>query len=48
MMYLKLGEKLYELSLQLNRGKYSVEKLLIDKKEAERDKFKYAPIFLFN
>jgi len=42
-LYLKLGEKLYELNLQLKIGE---EKLLIDKKEAEKDAFpNYLPIF---
>jgi hypothetical protein len=48
-IYLKLGEgKLYELNVQLNKGKYAIEKLLIDNKEAEKDKgnvAKYAAIF---
>jgi hypothetical protein len=48
-IYLKLGEgKLYELNLQLNQGKYSIEKLLIDNKVAEKDTSnvaKYATIF---
>jgi hypothetical protein len=48
-VYLKLGEgKLHELSLQLNQGKYDLEKLLIDNKAAAKDTgnvAKYASIF---
>jgi hypothetical protein len=37
-IYLKLGEgKLHELNVQLNQGKYGVEKLLIDNKAAVKD-----------
>lgn len=47
--YLKLGDdKLYELSLSLNDGKYDLSKLLIDNKEIEKDKgsvSKYVTIF---
>jgi hypothetical protein len=48
-VYLKLGGgKTYELSLQTNDGRYDLEKLLIDKKQAEKDTGKvasYASIF---
>jgi hypothetical protein len=48
-VYLKLGEKeAQELHIQLNQGKYAVEKLLIDQKEAVKDSgavAKYADIF---
>jgi len=38
-LYLKLGSgELHELNMELNTGKHGVEKLLIDKIEAEKDK----------
>jgi hypothetical protein len=36
-LYLKLDKKIYELSLELNQGKYQVERMLIDKKAAEKE-----------
>ncbi|MET1053820.1 MAG: hypothetical protein ABWY16_00795 [Pedobacter sp.] len=47
-LYLKLGDKTYELTLQAKPNTYTIEKVLIDQKEAEKDNgtvAKYSTIF---
>lgn len=37
-LFLKLGDKVYELNLVFNKEKFDVDRLLIDNKEVEKDK----------
>lgn len=44
-LYLKLGDsKIYQLNIELNQNSYSVEKVFINNKEAEKDKGNVAKV----
>jgi hypothetical protein len=47
-IYLKLGDKTYELTMQAKPNSYTIDRVLIDQKEAEKDNgtvAKYSTIF---